>query len=73
MPDDRSMKTTVDIPEDELREVLRNTGAATKREAIVTAISDFNRRRRLGRLAEEFGTFDHFMSRDQLHRLREED
>ena len=66
------MKTTVDIPEDELREVLRNTGAATKREAIVTAISDFNRRRRLGRLAEKLGTFDHFMSREQLRRLRGE-
>lgn len=34
------MKTTVDIPDDELREVMRHTRAATKREAIVTAIAD---------------------------------
>ena len=34
-----SMKTTVDIPEDELKDVMRFTRARTKREAIVTAIA----------------------------------
>ena len=34
------MKTTIDIPERELREVMRHTGAATKREAVVTAIEE---------------------------------
>ena len=37
------MKTTVDIPDEELEELIRHTGARTKRDAIVTAISDFNR------------------------------
>ena len=64
------MKTTVDIPEKELHEAMRHTGAATKREAVVTAIMDFNRRRRLAKLVERFGTFDHFLTHDELRRSR---
>ena len=41
------MKTTVDIPEVELKDAMRFTRARTKREAIVTAIADYNRRRRM--------------------------
>ncbi|HEX2465379.1 MAG TPA: type II toxin-antitoxin system VapB family antitoxin [Thermoanaerobaculia bacterium] len=66
------MKTTIDIPERELREAMKHTGAATKREAVVTAIVDFNRRRRLAKLAERFGTFQHFLSHDDLRKLRSE-
>lgn len=65
------MKTTVDIPDEELEEVLRHTQAPTKRDAIVTAISDFNRRKRLERLADQLGTFDDVVSREELLRLRE--
>ncbi len=67
------MKTTVDIPINELQEALRHTGAKTKREAIVTAIVDFNRRHRLARLLARLGTFEHFMSNEELERLRSED
>jgi Arc/MetJ family transcription regulator len=66
------MKTTIDIPEKELKEAMRHLGAATKREAVVTALVDFNRRRRLARLAERFGTFEHFITHDDLRRLRAE-
>jgi hypothetical protein len=65
------MKTTIGIPEDELEEVLRHTRARTKRDAIVTAISDFNRRKRLEKLAEQLGTSDIVVSREELLRLRE--
>ena len=64
------MKTTIDIPDDELREVVRNTGAATKREAVVTAIVDYNRRKRLAAVVKTFGTMRHFMTPDELQRLR---
>ena len=67
------MKTTVDIPENELQEALRHTRAKTKREAIVTAIVDFNRRRRLAKLVRRLGTFEHFMTNEELERLRAED
>lgn len=66
------MKTTVDIPEKELKEAIRHTGAKTKREAIVYAIKDFNKRRRLVKLADMLGTFDDFMTRDDLRRMRED-
>jgi adenine/guanine phosphoribosyltransferase-like PRPP-binding protein len=66
------MKTTVDIPETELREAMRHTGARTKRAAVVIALSEFNRRRRLQRLAESFGTLDEFMTQEELRRMRED-
>jgi len=66
------MKTTVDIPDQELREAMRHTGAKTKREAVVIALSEFNRRRRLQKLTEAFGTLDGFMTQDDLRRMREE-
>jgi hypothetical protein len=65
------MKTTVDIPESALNEVIRHTRAKTKRDAIVIAIDDFNRRKRLEKLAEQLGSFDNVMSREELLRLRE--
>ncbi len=64
------MKTTIDIPKKELQEVLRHTGAKTKKEAVVTAIVDFNRRKRLERLAEQLGTFEDVISVEELLRLR---
>ena len=67
------MKTTIDIPEKELRDAMRYTGARNKREAVVTALIDFNRRQRLQRLTEQFGTFDDFMAPEELRRMREGD
>lgn len=66
-----SMKTTVDIPEDELREAMGHLGAKTKKEAVVTAIVEFNRRRRLDWLIEQMGTLDDVMTREELMELRE--
>jgi Arc/MetJ family transcription regulator len=67
------MKTAIDIPEKALREVMRNTGAATKREAVVTAIEEYNRRRRLEQLVKKFGTFTDFMTQDDLARMRNDE
>lgn len=66
------MKTTVDIPEKALEEAMRLTGAKTKREAVVIAIEEYNRRRRLARLAGELGSFDGFLAGEELERLRSE-
>jgi Arc/MetJ family transcription regulator len=66
------MKTTVDIPENELQEAMRHTGARTKREAVVIAVVELNRRRRLQRLAEGFGSLPDFMSQAELRRMREQ-
>jgi uncharacterized protein VirK/YbjX len=64
------MKTTIDIPDQELRDAMRYTGARNKREAVVTALVDFNRRQRLQRLTEQFGTFDEFMTQEELQQMR---
>ena len=65
------MKTSVDIPEKELRDAIRFTRAKTKREAIVTALKDFNRRKRIAALAKHFGTSDTFMTHEELMKLRQ--
>ncbi len=68
----KGMKTTIDIPDKELRDAMKFTGARSKREAVVTALADFNRRQRLQRLAQQFGTFDEFLTHEELRRMREE-
>lgn len=65
------MKTTIDIPDDELDQLLQFTGATTKKEAVVKAVQDFNRRQRLSRLAEMLGTFEDFMDVDELSAMRD--
>ncbi len=67
------MKTTIDIPEDELRDAMRFTQARTKREAIVTVVADFNRRRRMAELAKRAGSCKDMMSVDELRQARHHD
>lgn len=52
------MKTTIDIPEDELADAMGFLNAKSKREAVVTALREFNRRRRMARLVRFSGTCD---------------
>ena len=66
------MKTTIDIPEKELRDAMKYTGARSKREAVVAALVDFDRRQRLLRLTQQFGTFEELMTHEELRRMREE-
>ncbi|HEV2437499.1 MAG TPA: type II toxin-antitoxin system VapB family antitoxin [Verrucomicrobiae bacterium] len=67
------MKTTIDIPEKLLAETIKHTGARTKREAVVTAVGEFNRRRRLEALAERLqGSCPDFMTQTNLRRMRED-
>jgi hypothetical protein len=66
------VKTTVDIPEDELRDAMRFTKARTKREAVVKILEDFNRRRRMAELVKYAGTFsDAYPSNDQIEAVDE--
>jgi len=64
---DGSMKTTIDIPENELQDAMRFTRATTKREAVVKALEEFNRRRRMAELVKYAGTFsDQFPANDEI-------
>ncbi|HEY3760666.1 MAG TPA: type II toxin-antitoxin system VapB family antitoxin [Verrucomicrobiae bacterium] len=67
------MKTTIDIPEKILTEAIRHTHARTKRDAVVTAVSEFNRRHRLEALAERLqGSCPAFMTQAGLRRMRQD-
>ena len=65
------MKTTIDIPEAALRDVLRHSGAKTKREAVLMAIDEFNRSRRLAGFLNRAGRSKTFMALDELKSMRE--
>jgi Arc/MetJ family transcription regulator len=64
------LKTTVDIPEADLADAMRFTRAKTKRAAIVAAIQDFNRRKRMAELVKYAGTCDTLMSVEELQTQR---
>jgi hypothetical protein len=66
------MKTTVDIPDDSLRDLMNFTKAGTKKAAIVLAVNDFNQRRRMAGLTRYAGTVKEFMTKEELGRMREE-
>jgi len=52
------MKTTLDIPQEELEDAMALSGAKTKREAVLTALREFNRRKRMAKLVGFSGTCD---------------
>ena len=66
------MKTTVDIPEKELKELMKYTKAKTKKEAILEAVRDFNRRQKLKKLADMLGTFEDIITLEELAQMRED-
>jgi hypothetical protein len=59
-------------PTEELLDLMRFTAARTKRDAILQAIREFNRHRKLGEETQMLGTFTDFMSPDELRRMRED-
>lgn len=63
------MKTTVDIPDKELEELMKFTAAATKKDAIVAAITDFNRRKRMADLVKYSGCSDTMMTNEEIEAL----
>ncbi len=64
------MKTTIDIPEATLKNALRLTGAKTKREAVVKAMDDFIRRKRMSEAVNLLGQSDTFRSHEELIKAR---
>ncbi|HEY3884743.1 MAG TPA: type II toxin-antitoxin system VapB family antitoxin [Vicinamibacterales bacterium] len=64
------MKTTVDIPEDELQDAMRFTKAKTKREAVVKVLEEFNRRQRMAELVKYSGSFsDTFPTNEDIEAI----
>lgn len=51
------MKTTIDIPDRAFESLRRLSGAKTKREAILTAVEEYNRRHEVEALVATFGSW----------------
>ncbi len=66
------MRMVLELPEDEIQQVLRYSGEKSKRAAVIHALKDFNRRQRLRELTGALGTFKEFITPDELRRLRQE-
>jgi Arc/MetJ family transcription regulator len=64
------MKTTVDIPDEMLKKAMRYSGASTKREAVLAALLEYNRRHRLTKARAMLGTFKNLITVEQLRELR---
>ncbi len=64
------VKTTIDIPDRELEDAIKFTNAKTKREAVVNAVADFNRRMRMAALTRYAGTCDDLMTPQELQAAR---
>ena len=54
----------------ELEDAIRFTNARTKREAVVSAIADFNRRMRMAKLVDYAGTWENLMTPEELQAQR---
>ena len=67
------MKTTIDIPDTAIMELMDFTHAKTKREAILKAIEEYNQKQKMIRLAKMLGTFEDFMNREDLKIIRAQD
>jgi Arc/MetJ family transcription regulator len=64
------MKTTIDIPDELLKRVMKYSGASTKRDAVLAALTEFNRWHRLEKARRLLGTFKNMMTVEELRELR---
>ena len=67
------MKTTVNIPDKVLRDAMRHTKAKTKREAIVKALEEMNRRYSQAELLKYTGKFGSLMTNEEIEGMEEDD
>ncbi len=67
------MRTTIDINEDLINEVMKKAGVKTKKEAIVTAMKAYLRFKKIEELKELVGNYDTFdLTLSDLKKMRDE-
>lgn len=66
------MKTTLDIPESTLNELLETGSFRSKKEAVNTAIEAYLHNRRIEKLLKAAGTMDDFMTQEDLSEARKD-
>ncbi|MBM2834369.1 MAG: Transcription regulator of the Arc/MetJ class [Candidatus Brocadiaceae bacterium] len=67
------MRTTIDIDDELLKEVMEKSGAKSKKNAIVTAMKDYLRLKRREELKNLIGNYDKFnLDLKDLRKMRNE-
>ena len=67
------MRTTIDIDDEILKEVMEKSGAKSKKNAIVTAMKDYLRLKRREELKNLIGNYDKFnLDLKDLRKMRNE-
>jgi len=67
------MKTLIDIQDDLMKELLKESKAKTKKAAVILAINDFINRKKREKLLSLMGKLDLNMTQEDLERMREDD
>jgi metal-responsive CopG/Arc/MetJ family transcriptional regulator len=67
----KKTKTSLDIPDNLLKDLLSFTKAKTKSDAIITAITEYNQRYRSQKLTRFAGKLTNLMTQSELRKLRD--
>ena len=67
------MTTTVDIPEDVLRRAMIAGGVSSAQEAVIKALDEFVTRHDQRELIRHLGTFEKFMTSEDLDTMRRDE
>ncbi len=67
------MRTLIDIQEHLMKDLLKETNAKTKREAVITAIETYLNLKRREKLASLIGNYDYGATVEELERMRVDD
>jgi len=67
------MRTLIDIQDELVNDLLRETGAKTKKDAIVTAIESYLSQKRREALASLIGNYDFGYNLEELEEMRKDD
>jgi Arc/MetJ family transcription regulator len=67
------MRTTIDIENDLIHEVMKKAGVKTKKDAIVTALRDYLKYKKIEELKGLIGNYEDFdLTLDDLKKMRNE-
>jgi|JI9StandDraft_1071089.scaffolds.fasta_scaffold751251_2 hypothetical protein len=64
------MKTTIDIPEKILSEVLLYSKMKSKKDAIITAMEEYVQKKKMEKFASKLGTLENLISNSELQKLK---
>ena len=66
------MRTTIDINEELIQDVMKKAGVRTKKDAIVTALKDYLKHKKVEELKGLIGNYESFdLTLDDLRKMRD--